>query len=247
MHSFSRFSAGLVIFSLFTIDRPLKAKNQADFWEKSNNHTVSSLQNLTLRTIIPLEEQCIKPLTTVHYLKDDKGELNISIFKTDFMVQTYKEEDIVFLKSIHQNPSITKTLIYSGIPYSEDQINRSVQCWQRLKRSGPYAPYVVRKGKDFIGYFKLFSQEKDLEVAYVVLPEFQGKGWGNKIMEVITVDLVPFLKSEGYLDQFDTLVAHILGSNKVSKRIVKKFGFKKALVHPDKKIPATWQRFERNL
>lgn len=108
-------------------------------------------------------------------------------------------------------------------------------------------PYVVRQDHITLGYFELMPHGNELELAYVVIPEFQRKGYGSLIMSIMMDDFIPSLKEKGYLNQYNTLSDHILNTNTPSIKMIEKYGFINTNLPMDRNFPNTWKRFERPL
>jgi RimJ/RimL family protein N-acetyltransferase len=195
------------------------------------NHKISSILEK-----IPLE--FLKPTVK-------ESEFPRTIFKGNLSAEIYTQQDINFLKYLHQEPEIAKTLISNGQPFSDEFMVSTIQEWQKNK--GPFVPYVIHQNNIPVGYFELMPHEKEVELAYVVMPEFQGKGIGSMIMSIIMDDLLPSLKEKGYLKQFNTLSAHILDTNIPSIKMVEKYNFINTPLPAGRTFPNTWKRFEKSL
>lgn len=181
---------------------------------------------------------------TISYKYDPIKGTRIKIDKSEFVFRTFKiKKDQDFLKSLYQNPLITRTLMTSGQALSDQAFSNLLNYWQGTKSA--FTVYIIEnKNKEPIGVFELLKNNNTLEVSYIINRSFQNQGWGTKVMKTVMDDLIPLLKNKSVLENISCLIGYVLQTNIPSLKILRSVGFVPKVDRKDIRLPDSWKLFE---
>lgn len=133
------------------------------------------------------------------------------------------EEDEMILTSFYQNQDVMKMI--TGDPLSLPAIKRkwqNIMSWDHLQG---YGYYQLKEDDQCIGVGCLKPFQGDVEIGYMVYPQYWHKGYGTMICK--------FLMSRIQAMNVKRIVAYIDPQNIASRKILENYGFQILYCHDD--------------
>lgn len=116
--------------------------------------------------------------------------MTYSIETKHLKLRTMRTGDLEDLTSIWGSERVMK---YSGGPSTKDQINRSIEYYQRLQSEIGYSTYTVllKESSRIIGVcgFNPSNKENEVELIYHFKPNYWGKGYATEAAFACITDL----------------------------------------------------------
>lgn len=155
--------------------------------------------------------------------------VDVSIETDHLEIKSYKSCDIQNSIQLYSDPEITK-YFDTGHPKPESEIlsyvtNTGINAFNHGHPFGLFS--IFEKGSEkFIGHIDLVKytdDEKVLEVGYILLKPFQGKGYGSEAAKAIIYEYIPYLQQSGY--DIQKVIATVHPDNIPSQKVLQKLGF----------------------
>lgn len=134
----------------------------------------------------------------------------------------YAAEDLPRYLQLVTDPQVMKHIAGRALSPEEGKkrFEKALSFHEQDETTGNFMVFHRAKGH-YLGFAKLIvekGKEREAEVGYALLPAYWGKGYATEILEF----LVAYARR---LHRFDRLIALVDPENRVSVRILEKFGF----------------------
>lgn len=140
-------------------------------------------------------------------------------------LKQYTSKDFMRYYALTQHESVMRYI--TGNALNEDETARKFDKVMRYnennRTTGHY--HVYFEGK-YIGYGKITISNKEIEVGYMLLPAYIGRGLGKKLLAT----LIDYAKKE---DTVYVIFAIIQSENDISRNLLKSFGFQTVAVYEE--------------
>lgn len=140
-------------------------------------------------------------------------------------LKQYTSDDFMLYYALTQHESVMRYI--TGNALNEDETARKFDKVMRYnennRTTGHYRVYFEGK---YIGYGKITISNKEIEVGYMLLPAYIGRGLGKKLLAT----LIDYAKKE---DTVYVIFAIIQSENDISRNLLKSFGFQTVAVYEE--------------
>lgn len=173
-------------------------------------------------------------------LKINIESSQITILNDKYELTSASTNDLEFYKSLFMDKEIMTTY-YTGRSEDEERVmNRCRSYESRVRNANPYTGFVVRKigEKEPIAYIAIScihltkQQMGVLEIALICKPEYQNRGLGTDIVELMLFGYVPHCIDRGYPVKYKDIITEVnlvVGvcqeTNEAMNKILQNLGF----------------------
>ena len=187
-----------------------------------------------------------------HHSYNETDGLKIRMENPNFTFYSMRSEDHESMKRLFLDPTIMKSFTYSQKADTAEEFENRFNSWNEFASKNPFGRYTVWSKSDekFIGYVHMcLNNNNDIDFEYIVAPNFQGKGYGKKITQTVTTDLLKHLKETGYVKTFNVqkMTAHVKPDNAASKKLLEYSGFQRVARPANDSSPEDWLKFSRSI
>ena len=142
-----------------------------------------------------------------------------TFIKTErLIIKPYATEDVEGLISLLTNPDITQTFMVPEFESYEqmEELAKKLITFSQVEDT-THLEYGIYLGERLIGFLNdCGMEEKEIEIGYVIHPDYQGKGYATEAVKAIIRELFEM--------GFEKVTAGYFAENEASRRVMEKCG-----------------------